>query len=218
MTGESPSPAARRVRRPSWRDPRLGVGLLLVAGSVALGSWVVADAGRGERFYAAAEALTPGETLTPATLVVVEARLGDAAAAYLRADAPPEEGAVATRVVAEGELVPASAVGSVADVGVRPVGVPVDGPLGSAVTPGSAVDLWATTPPATGVGVPATPAEPRLVAGALVVAGVVEDDDLFSAGARTVVEVLVPDAELPAVLAAVAGDAAITLVPVAGER
>jgi hypothetical protein len=97
---------------------------------------------------------------------------------------------------------------------VRPVGVPVDGPLGSAVTPGSGVDLWVTAPPTSGIGVAATPAEPRLVAAGLVVADVVEDDDLFSAGATTLVEVLVPEAALPAVLAALAGEATITLVPV----
>src|SRR5690625_6270708 len=36
--------ATPRVRRPSWRDPRLGVGVLLVAGAVALGSWTVSRA------------------------------------------------------------------------------------------------------------------------------------------------------------------------------
>src|SRR5699024_7184933 len=35
---ELPSPAAVRLRRPGWRDPRLLLGVVLVAASVALGS------------------------------------------------------------------------------------------------------------------------------------------------------------------------------------
>ena len=37
-------PLTRLARRPSWRDPRLGVGVLLMAASVALGAWTVAGA------------------------------------------------------------------------------------------------------------------------------------------------------------------------------
>src|SRR5690606_13585820 len=64
--GDLPSPAAPRLRRPGWRDPRLAFGLLLVAGSVALGSWAVSSAGRTVAVYAVAETVTPGDVLTTA--------------------------------------------------------------------------------------------------------------------------------------------------------
>ncbi len=216
MTGEIPSTAARRVRRPSWRDPRLGVGVLLVVGSVALGTWVLNDADRGTEFYAARTALMPGDAVAPEDLVVVEARLPGAEDAYLRAGEPVGDGAVITRPVGAGELVPVGAVGTGEDVDVRPVGVPVAGALSQAVVTGALVDLWLTPDPPTGIGAAVEPAEPRLVAPRLRVADVTTNEDLFAAGGSTTVEVLVPSADLPDVLAALAAEGTVTLVPVPG--
>ena len=42
----SSSPRARRTRRSSWRDPRLAVGLVLVAGSVVGGATVLSEEDR----------------------------------------------------------------------------------------------------------------------------------------------------------------------------
>lgn len=210
--GDVPTPRARRARRPGWRDPRVGLGVLLVAGSVALGVWVVGGATRGDAYYVAAESLTPGDALDGA-LRVVDVRLGDASTAYVpAADALPEE-AVATRVVAAGELLPAAAVGSADDVGLRPVGVPVTGPLPSAVATGATVDLWLTRPPVEAIGGGGSPAQPERVAAGLIVADVVEDGAVLGAAASTSVEVLVPDADLPGVLAALASEGDVTLVP-----
>lgn len=211
--GDVPTPRARRARRPGWRDPRVGVGVLLVAGSVALGVWVVGGATRGDAYYVAAEALTPGDALDAGALRVVDVRLGDASTSYVPAGEALPEGAVATRVVAAGELLPAGAVGTADDVGLRPVGVPVTGPLPSAVTTGATVDLWLTRPPVEAIGGGGSPAQPERVAAGLVVADVVEDGAVLGAAASTSVEVLVPEADLPGVLAALASDGDVTLVP-----
>ena len=211
--GDVPTPRARRARRPGWRDPRVGVGVLLVAGSVALGVWVVGGATRGDAYYVAAEALTPGDALDAGALRVVDVRLGDASTSYVPAGEALPEGAVATRVVAAGELLPAGAVGTADDVGLRPVGVPVTGPLPSAVTTGATVDLWLTRPPVEAIGGGGSPAQPERVAAGLVVADVVEDGAVLGAAASTSVEVLVPEADLPGVLAALASAGDVTLVP-----
>lgn len=118
--------AVRRLRRPTWRDPRLGVGVLLVAGSVALGTWAVRDAADTVEVYATREAVTPGQSLDASALVVQEVRLGAQESLYLRADADLPEGAVAVRTVGAGELVPRSALGLSDDVDARPVVVPLD--------------------------------------------------------------------------------------------
>lgn len=212
---ELPAPVARRVRRPSLRDPRLAVGLLLVIGSVALGSWALADADRGEPVYAARGVLTPGESLTADVLTVVEARL-PSDGVYLGADQPLPEGAVVTRLVGEGELVPVAAVGTGRDVDVRPLGIPVSGVVSSGVVDGALVDLWLTLPAATALGEVVSPPAPALVAGGLRVAGVRTSDAILGGASGTTVEVLVPESELPAVLAALATDGVVTLVPVPG--
>src|SRR5690242_3396447 len=54
---EVPAPVAARLRRPGWRDPRLLSGVALVAGAVALGSWVVSSAQHTVPVYVARGAL-----------------------------------------------------------------------------------------------------------------------------------------------------------------
>ncbi|MFC4556010.1 hypothetical protein [Georgenia faecalis] len=209
------SPAARRLRRPTWRDPRLGVGVLLVAGSVALTTWVVGDASRTVDVYAAEATLTPGDRLTDEDVRVLQARPGGPEGTYLLvADGLPEDG-VLTRVVGEGEMIPAAAVGRVGDVDLRPVVVPLTGTVPTGLGPGTVVDLWLTDPARPGAATEER-AEPSLLAGDLVVADLVESDTLFTGGTGTSVEVLVPRAELAGVLDALSGDGAVVVVPVPG--
>lgn len=213
---ELPSPVANRLRRPGWRDPRLLAGMALVAGSVALGSWVVQGAQQTTGVYVARAALTPGAAVQPAGLGIVQVRLSEAELGrYVTvADGVPDD-AVALRVVAAGELVPRSALGASDELDVRPVAVPVGAVPSQDVAAGSLVDLWE---------VPAAPRDatapspPREVAGALTVSEVSRPDSAFSTGGTTVVYVLVPTALLPDVLAAVAGEGAVTLVPVLGAE
>lgn len=206
--GEESVPVARRIRRPSWRDPRLGVGVLLVAGSVALGAWAVQDAAGTVQVYAARETLPTGSPLTEDAVVVLDARVPTEAYLPVADGLPPD--AVLTRTVGAGELVPAAAVGSAADVAVRPVVVPVGGALPSQVGAGTRVDLWAT--PAADPGVGAETPEPRLVAAALELAEVLEEDTVLGSG--TSVELLVPEGDVAEVLAARAEGGELVVVPV----
>jgi len=206
---------ARRLRRPSWRDPRLGVGVLLVAASVAVGSWAVARADRTMDVLVAAETLAPGDRLADVELRPQAVRPDGLADVYLPADAGLPADAVVTRVVGAGELLPAAAVGTSADVELRPVVVALSGTPPSGVVKGASVDLWVT--PATGPGQGVEESEPpRLLAERLVVADLLESDSLFAAGGRSAVQVLVDGDDLPAVLGAVAGEADIVVVPVPG--
>jgi hypothetical protein len=215
MTSETMTAGARRVQRPSWRDPRLGVGVLLVAGSVGLGAWAFSSAGSGVEVYAAREVLTPGDALEPDELMVVEVRVPGGEGVYLTPAEPLPADPVVTRLVGAGELVPVAAVGAAAEVDVRPVSVGMSGPISASVVDGAIVDLWLTRP-AQGLGGSAGSAESVLVAGGLRVAGLRTDDSLFAGVGATSVEVLVPQAELPAVLAALAEEGEITLVPLPG--
>lgn len=209
-------PQARRLRRPTWRDPRLGVGVLLVAAAVALGTWAVRDAAATVQVYAAGEALTPGDRVAAEALTVREVRLGDDEALYHRvADGLPD-GAVALRTVGAGELVPRSAVGAADDVDVRPVVVPLGLAVPTDLGPGTVVDLWLAPPAPTGAGVgqpAATAPEPALLAAELVVAEVVEDESMLSGTAGVSVELLVPPPDLPDVLAALSSDGQLVAVP-----
>ncbi len=225
------SPAATRLRRPGWRDPRLLAGVVLVAVSVALGSALVSSAGRTVPVYAAAEALVPGDDLDPAELRVREVRLGAAVGSYLRADEPLPEELVVTRTVGAGELVPVTALAPGPDLGLRPVAIVPDGALPRGLAAGAFVDLWfvpevpttaAASAPAgsTGTGgAPAIdPAAPELLVAGLTVAEVSEPRAGLAVGSAVTVHVLVPVADLPTVLAALAADGSVEVVLVPGAH
>jgi hypothetical protein len=139
----APSPPARRATRPGWRDPRLALGIALVALSVVVGVRVVDGRATTTPVLAAAEALVPGQTLTEADLTVVEVRFATDGAAdrYLPADTPVED-LVVDRPVAEGELLPRAATSGPDEAGSRlPLAV-ASGQLPTTVEVGSLVDVW----------------------------------------------------------------------------
>lgn len=137
-----PSPPARRLAKPSrWRDPRLALGVALVATSVIAGSWVVASADDRVTVWAAAHDLAPGTAIRQDDLTAVAVRL-DAAQQYIAAPATGLIGRRITRAVSGGELIPVSAVG-VSSTPRRLVTVPVE-PLHApaALAHGELVDVY----------------------------------------------------------------------------
>ncbi|PWD52148.1 hypothetical protein C8046_17355 [Serinibacter arcticus] len=188
-------------RPPAWRSPRFGVGVVLVAASVALGSWAIERAGSGEQMWVARHDLAPGDPVSAEDLRSVPLSWEGGDAVYLPAAEIPDD-AVATSFVGSGELVPASALGTSADVDGRPVTVPV--PAGVTLEAGVQVDLWAL--PRADAG------EPRLLADGVSVLGIEEDTGMFRSGSGSVARVLVEADAVAGVLAAQADGGTVTLV------
>lgn len=218
------SPPALRLRRPGWRDTRFLLGLGLVAVSVAIGATAFTAAAHTVPVYAAADALVPGDTVTADQLVIREVRLADSAGHYLRADEPVPDGLAVIRTVAEGELVPLSAVADSEDLGLRPVAITPGDALSSGVTRGSTVDLW-FVPEADADAVADIEADaaasgssgPVELATGLTVAEVTEPSGSFTVGSAVTVHVLVPLDRLADVLAALAAEGTVEVVPVPGQ-
>ena len=143
---EVASPAAPRARRPSWRDPRLAVGLALVCLSVLVGARVLASSDDTVSVLAAGGDLVAGQRLDAADLTEVRLRFtsDEDAARYLPAGELPSD-AVLLRAVAAGELVPRAALSTGAD-GLVEVPMSVDpGRVPGSVRAGSLVDVWVTS-------------------------------------------------------------------------
>lgn len=199
----------RTGKRPNFAlDPRLAIGLVLVAASVAGVVAIVSAADTSVQVYAARSALAPGDRVTAADLQARSVRLDVATALYLVPGDIPATGVVVTRAVAGGELVPASAVGSVDGLSLTSVVVSIGGPLAASVRPGSIVDLWAAEKIANGHFGPPT----VIVAGATVVR-LMKSDSIVAADQATSIEVLVPRSKIARVLQALANDDSISIVP-----
>lgn len=212
-----PTPAASRLRAPSWRDSRLLLGVLLVLVSTVLGAVVVARADDRVPVWAAKGHVAPGQRLTESDVVRVDVILGDGAAGYLSATTAPPAGTFALRDLRPGELVPSSAVGGADRVDVQQLALLVDATSASALARGSVVDVYVNRPTSgTTVGAPAFEG-PELALEAVAVARVAGEDDVLGGATETrAVHVMVPRAQVRSLVADVDMGARITLVPVPG--
>ncbi|QNN53604.1 hypothetical protein [Nocardioides mesophilus] len=145
------SPAATRTRSSGWRDPRLVVGIALVAVCGLLGALLLGGGGSGTTVWVARDALGEGQTVSAADLVAREIRFVDQAEAdrYLPADEPLPAGSLLARPVGAGELLPRAALSAAEPDPVLevPLAVPVDS-VPVTVRAGSVVDVWVTPDPA----------------------------------------------------------------------
>jgi hypothetical protein len=205
------SPAAVRLARARWTDPRLLVGVLLVAFSVLLGARVVAAADDSRSVWALTRDLAAGSTLTQADVTIRQVRLDGELNPYVAAAGEPPIGAVLRRDLAAGELLPAAAV---ATAGREPEGlvtVPIGRdrlPLGLA--PGQRVDVYGSVAP-TVVG---RPAHQALTVGGARVEQVEDATGRYSAGGQGRVVLAVPAAKVPSLLSSIgAGSVDLVRVP-----
>lgn len=139
------APRATRSQRPGWRNPRLLLGIVLVAGSVVLGARLLAAADDTVGVWAVTRDLPAGAALDQADLEAQQVRFPDADTAdgYLAASDEPPGGATLNRAVSAGELLPRSAFAedSARDLVEVPISV-VSDDLPATVRQGSVVDVW----------------------------------------------------------------------------
>ncbi len=189
---------ATRLKRPSWRDPRLGIGLILVALSVAIGVVAFDSASQTVAVWAAARTITPGEPIAEAVVTVeVSPNLSEH---YL--DAWQPAAGTATRVIEPGELIPATAI-TEEDRDWRSIVIPLGAPISEAVAAGARVDLW-LAPEAAGA---------QLVLENLVVRAVVAEESGFAASSNQAVELIVAAAQVGTILTAMNEDGSMYVIP-----
>ena len=146
VSATSTSPPATRAHPPGWRDPRLVLGVVIVAVCVLLGARVLAGADDTTAVWSLRHDVAQGASIGVDDLDV--ARVGFAGSAserYLPASAELAPGATAVHDLAAGELLARSAVtsGGGADLVEVPLSVAPDD-LPASVRQGSTVDVWVT--------------------------------------------------------------------------
>ena len=208
-------PIAPRLRRPSWRDPRLLIGLVLLLTSVAVGARVVALADHTEPVYAARGSLPTGTPLTAEVLMIVRLRLTGTEAAYLDARRALPLGQVLVRPIGAGEIVPLASIASADQLLVRPVTIPIDGDPPAGLASGGVVDLWASAKRRETVGEGYD--EPERIARTVEVFAVRAPGTGLSASRTGSVDVLLPVENLAPVLDALANQSRVVVLPVPGS-
>lgn len=202
------SPLISRLRA-TLLDPRVILGLLLVAGSVVGVVAIVTTADDTIEVYSAREPVAPGDLLREADLVVRSVGPAAVAEQYLSPGDIPGGGVLAARSIGVGELVPASAVGDVA--GLRQAAIVIDTPtrLPASVIAGSTVDLWASRVDEGGAVAPPV----VIVSGAAVVSLVESESIMGGGGTVSGVELLVPKVRIARVVEALARGDVLAVIP-----
>lgn len=186
-------PPALRATTPGWRDPRLWVGVAIVAVSVVAGARVLAAADDTVAVWAVTSDMGPGEQLTGDDLVSQRVRFTDGADLdrYFTADDGLPNDVELLRGVGAGELLPRAAVGSAGDSGTLQVRIAVDNEqVPSAVAAGSVVHVYLVA--GAGDGRSAAPSgDPALEAVTVIDAPPVEEN--FAATGNRTVDVAVTE-------------------------
>lgn len=201
------SASAPRLKRPSWRDPRLLVGILLVLVSVAGVIYLVNSADRTTEVYAAREGIAVGERLTSENVVRTKVRLGDTEQHYITVESGLPQGVVAMQRIGKDQLVPRASLGEVDQLDRKPVALTVEQTLPAQAVAGARVDVWVAQPDARNGF-----SEPKLILPGAEIAEVATGSTALGSSKTTVLMVLVDDKQMPALLGAQANEAKISVV------
>ena len=199
--------AAARLKRPSWKDPRLFVGILLVLASVAGVVSLVGSADRTTEVYAARDAIAVGEMLTEDNVVRAKVRLGDTEQQYITVEGGLPEGVVAVQRIGKDQLVPRQSLGAADALDRKPVAVTVEEALPSQAIAGTRVDVWVALPDAKNGF-----SEPKLLLPGAEIAEITSGSTTLGSSRSTVLMVLVADSHMPELLGAQANQAKISVV------
>lgn len=200
---------ARRIRPPGWRDPRLLIGLLLVALSVTGVVALVQTIDERQGYWAASTDIVPGAQVTAEDFHIVQASISESAEHYWKADKqlPPEF--LVSSTILQGELLTQRQVAESDPGGRQQVGVRVSEDMPASVTIGSRVDVWVAAAREDGRGYE----EPTKMISNAEVTGTDNNTSAFAAANTTTVYVMLAQDAVPPVLDAQANDAKIALVP-----
>ena len=199
--------AGARLKRPSWKDPRLLVGVLLILASVVGVISLLGSADKTTEVFVAREAIAVGEKLTPDNVSRVKVRLGEVESHYITAESGMPDGVVAVQRIGKDQLLPRESLGAEDLLDRKPVAVTVQEALPEQAVAGTRVDVWVSMPDARNGF-----AQPKLLLPGAEIAEVSPGSTALGSSKSTVLMVLVGDEHMPSLLGAQANEAKISVV------
>ncbi|KYH45565.1 SAF domain-containing protein [Branchiibius sp. NY16-3462-2] len=207
-----PAPRAGRLQRPSWRDGRLIAGVLLVLLAMITGALTLQHFNNSVTVLQASHTLEPGDVLSKDDVTAVEVRL-DSPQRYL-SSVPTDGSGRVVREVPAGELIARTAIGDAAALQVRAIAVPVTGASAATLQRGSSVDVWVSQRESDATGTTSYKAPQRLLERVSVASVPSSGGGLSGATGDPAVQVMVPQDQVAALLAAMNSGGKVDLVPV----
>jgi hypothetical protein len=196
-----------RLKKPSWKDPRLLVGLLLVLASVVGVVSLVGAADQTTEVYVAREAIAVGEKLTGDNTARAKVRLGELEEHYVVGEDGLPEGLVAVQRIGKDQLLPKESLGNPDLLDRKPVAITIDEPLPGQALAGSRVDVWVAQPDSRNGF-----SEPTMLLPGAEIAQVTPGSTALGSSRSTVLMVLVSDDQMPKLLGSQANKAKISVV------
>lgn len=203
----STTSAGARLKKPSWKDPRLLVGLLLVLASVVGVVSLVGAADQTTDVYVARDAIDVGERLTADNTARAKVRLGELEELYISGEGGLPDGLVAVQRIGKDQLLPKESLGKPDELDRKPVAITIDEPLPDQALAGSRVDVWVAQPD-TRNGF----SEPSMLLPGAEIAQVTPGSTALGSSRSTVLMVLVSDDQMPKLLGSQANKAKISVV------
>jgi hypothetical protein len=209
---------ASRLKPPSWLDGRLIAGVVLVLISVAVGAKLVASSDRYDEMWAASHDIAAGSVLTRTDLHEVKVKFHDRSApstadgadqGYLAATGASVVGQTSSQALFAGQLIPVAAIRATVPNSTRLVTLPVARlHMPKAAAHGMQVDLYVTVKNSDGE------SAPELVLANVTIADTITDSSGLGDSGGSGVVLVVPVADVDAVVAAAeAGSVDLARVP-----
>ncbi|MDP2772234.1 MAG: hypothetical protein Q8O61_01660 [Nocardioides sp.] len=188
-------PPAVRAPTPGWRDPRMWVGVAIVAVSVVAGARLLAAADDTVAVWGVTTDMGAGARVTEDDLAAQRVRFadGDDSDRYFTVDDGLPADLELLRGVGQGELLPRAAVGPAADTDTLEVPISIEaGRVPVGVDAGSVIDIYIVARPNDpDRGVPGGLGEAALRAVTVVAAPAL--DDTFGTSGRRQLDLAVPE-------------------------
>lgn len=195
-----------RLRGPRRRNPALTIGVALVVSAIAAAVLFWSLNASTKTYWAARVDLPAGATVTSDLLTSIDANLGSASSQYLVGGQNPE-GKILTEPLAAGQLLPKAALTTESESKWVNLVLQPSVPFSSELKSGSNVDIYVAART-----VDASFDAPELLVRGAQVYRIQKSGDVFKAQIPQV-ELRVPVLQVPAVLAAQAGQASIAVIP-----
>lgn len=200
---------AARLQKPTIKDPRLVVGILLILGSILAVVLVLRAGNQTASYYAATHEIAVGQKIEPEDIQLVEVKLSDAQKNTYRASDQTPEGQYATSLIRSGELVTLADTADYQNEARRKVAITLDSAETATLNTGDRVDIWVSSPQKNSQNFE----DPHTIMRGAEIASKNSEETLIGGTGKTAVSVLVLDESLPAVLNAVNNEAKINLIP-----